>query len=399
MDRGWLQGRLTSLTSYRDMIWVSRVLAAVTVIIGPVLLVYGRSDLGPWAPWSENALLSVPFAFHAFAAFGYVVATGVTRADASMLRTIIAAAGCLLIPFATQALSLPLLFAIGENGNNLDFGVACSVLALPTAAFQVLVTRRRIAVSMLEFLSHPCATGGAFLISWALSLPPKEGLADGIFQGWPILLALAPFVALATVGATAVALWQVVSACVLAAIPIYSSMTILDVRDSRGAEAALWPARVWSDFISVDEHLALIRAVTTIRPAVPVRIGEHWYRFEHPGISNAWPSRVHRPDRITFLQLDIPAEDLELPEMRVTDDHVQLNIATALAPLGDSKPSLEESEELERGGTYVAIADRDVVVYVVAPRNRDIDRIEVREKLRRFIQNARVEPPVGAVHQ
>jgi hypothetical protein len=145
------------------MIWVSRVLAAVTVIIGPALLVFGRSDLGPWTPWSETVLLSVPFAFHAFAAFGYVVATGVTRPDASALRTTIAAIGCLLIPFVAFALSLPLLFGLGESdsGNDLAAGIGCGVLALPTAAFQVLVTRRRIAVSILEFLSHPGTTGAA----------------------------------------------------------------------------------------------------------------------------------------------------------------------------------------------------------------------------------------------
>ena len=100
-------------------------------------------------------------------------------------------------------------------------------------------------------------------------------------------------------------------------------------------------------------------------------------------------SRVRRPDRITFLQLDLPADDLDLPDMRITDDHVQLNISTA----SDGRPS---AEELERGGTYVAIADGDLIVYVVAPRNRDFDRAEVREKLRRFIRNARAEPPVGA---
>jgi len=381
------------------MIWVSRVLAAVTVIIGPALLVFGRSDLGPWTPWSETVLLSVPFAFHAFAAFGYVVATGVTRSDASALRTTIAAIGCLLIPFVTFALSLPLLFGLGESdsGNDLAAGIGCGVLALPTAAFQVLVTRRRIAVSILEFLSHPGTTGGAVLVGWFLSQPSGHPIAERIFAGWPILLALTPFVALAVVGATAVPLRRLASACVLAAIPIYFGMTILDIKDGRGAEAVLWPARVWRDFINVDEHLALIRAVTTIHPGVPVRIGEYWYRFEHPSIENAWPppSNVRRPDRIVFLQLDIPADDLDLPEMRITGDHVQLNIATASLPFGDSTRS---PEVLERGG-YVAIADRDLIVHVVAPRNRDIDRTAVREKLRRFIRNARVEPPLGAAQQ
>jgi hypothetical protein len=379
------------------MIWISRVLAAVAVIIGPALLVYGRSDLGPWTPWSENVLLSVPFAFQAFAAFGYVAATGVTRADASTLRTTIAAVGCLLIPFVTLALSLPLLFAVGESGSDLAVGMYCGLLALPTATFQVLVTRRRIAVSTLEFLLHPCATAGAFLVSWGLSQPPGDRIADRIFEGWPILLALAPFVALAILGATAVPLRRLAWACVLAATPIYSGMTILDIKHGRDAEAALWPARVWSDFISVGEHLALVKAVTTIHPGVPVRIGEHWYRFEQPGVQNAWPppSKARRPDRIVFLQLNIPADDLDLSEMQITSGHVQLNIDTTASPFGSSR----SPEELERTGTYVAIADHDLIVYIVVPRNRDIDHTEIRRKLRRFIRNARVEPPTGAVQQ
>lgn len=192
------------------------------------------------------------------------------------------------------------------------------------------------------------------------------------------------------VGATAVPLWRLASACVLATIPIYFGMTILDIKDGRGAEAALWPARVWSDFISVDDYLALVKAVTTIRPGVPVRIGEDWYRFERPRVLNAWPppSRVRRPDSITSLQLDIPADDLDLPEMRINSDYVEIDIETRLM-FGHGKRS---PEDMEIGGTYVAISDRDLLVYVVVPHNRDIDRTEVRTKLRRFIQNARVDP-------
>lgn len=356
------------------------------------MLVYGRSDLGPWSPWSESVLLSAPVAFYAFAAFGYVLATGVTRADASMPRTATAAVGCLVIPFVTFKLSLPLLFAIGENGSYLAGGIAFGVLALPTAAFQVLVTRRGITVSLLEFFSYVCATAGTFLVRWILSWPLGDPDADRIFGDWPFLLTLAPFVALAASQATVVPSWRSAWACLLAAIPIYSAMAILDIKDRRGVEAALWPARVWSDFISTNEQLALAEAVTTIRPGIPVRIGEHWYRFEHSKVAVAWPPPllVRRPDRIIFLQLDVPADDVDLTEMRIIDDYVQLDITTA------SLPSRLSADELERGGTYVAISDLDLIVSVVAPRNRDIDRTIVRNKLRQFIQNARVEPPTGA---
>lgn len=137
--------------------------------------------------------------------------------------------------------------------------------------------------------------------------------------------------------------------------------------------------------------------MTTIRPGIPARIGEYWYRFERPRVLNAWPppSRVRRPDRITFLQLDIPADDLDLAEMRITSDYVEIDIETA-SMFGGNRRS---PEDMERGGTYVALSDRDLLVYTLVPRNRDIDRTEARRKLRRFIQNARVEPPAGAVQQ
>ena len=205
------------------MIWVSRVLAAVTVIVGPALLVFGRSDLGRGRRGRRPS--SCPFRSHFTPLRPSVMSCyGVTRADASALRATVAAIGCLLIPFVTFALSLPLLFALGESGsgNNLAAGIGFGVLALPTAAFQVLVTRRKIAVSILEFLSHPGTTGGAVLVSWFLSQPPGEPTAERIFAGWPILLVLTPFVALAVVGASAVPLRRLASACVLAAIPIYS---------------------------------------------------------------------------------------------------------------------------------------------------------------------------------
>src|SRR5262249_17966985 len=162
-----------------------------------------------------------------------------------------------------------------------------------------------------------------------------HGGGERIFQAWPVLLALAPFVALAAAGATAVPLRRLAFGCVVAAIPIYAGMTALHAGD--GAAAALWPVRVWTDFIGTSERLALIRTVTTVRPGIPVRIGEHWYRFEHPGTQNAWPVNIRRPDRIAYLQLDIPAEDADLSELRNVGDRIQVNfLSTAPLPWGAS---------------------------------------------------------------
>ena len=385
--------RSTLLTS--DMVWFSRILAAFSVVVGPAMLVYARSDIGPWTPGLKSVLLSVPWAFHAFAAFGYVAASGLTRTDISTQRTAVAAVGCLLIPFATLAPLAPLAMAVtdfGIEGNYLILGIGFSVLALPTAVFQVLVTGRRTAVAILEILSHQSAMGGVILINGILSRPPVDAIGDRVFVEWPILLALTPFVAMAFVGATAVPLRRLTSACVLVAFPIYLYMSIFEVQDGDGAKAPLWPTRVWSDFLSTKEWLAIRMKATAIQPNVPVRIGEHWYRFERPGVQNAMTSNVRRPDRIAFLQLDIPADDLDLPNMPIRDHRlVQLHIAAKSTP--SSEMTQRSPEELERFGDHVAVADRDLVVYVVVPRDRAIDRTEVREKLRRFIRNARVEPP------
>ncbi len=188
------------------MIWASRIIAAFTVIVGPALLLFGRSDLGPWTSRPEEILLSIPFGFQAFAAFGYVVATGVTRADTSIPRTIIAALGCLIIPFVTLEMSLGLLFAVGEFGSDVVAYMAFGVLALPTAAFQVLSTGRGAAIGSLEVLAHLCAAVGSLLISRVLSLKLGDYVAGRILGDWPILLALAPFVALAMMGAAVVPL-------------------------------------------------------------------------------------------------------------------------------------------------------------------------------------------------
>src|SRR5262249_42645348 len=246
-----------------NMIWVSRALAAAIVLIGPALLAFARSDLGPWSSRPEQIFLAAPFALQAFGAFGYVVAAVVTRADVSATRTVIAAMGCLLIPYATMALASPLLAFLSVQGTKLALAAALAVLALPTAVFQVLTMGRKRPLAKLEFLSHPYATSGPFLFDSMLPLL-EHGGGERIFQAWPVLLALAPFVALAAAGATAVPLRRLAFGCVVAAIPIYAGMTALHAGD--GAAAALWPVRVWTDFIGTSERLALIRTVTTVRP-------------------------------------------------------------------------------------------------------------------------------------
>lgn len=375
------------------MIWLSPILAGASVIAGPVFSVFYRSDLGQWS--GADAVLASAFAFHPIAAFGYVVASSASRADTSALRTTIAAAGCLFILLVTTPIWAAMGLAITDFGlarNHFAIAIIFGVLAVPTALFQVLAMGRGIALATLEFLAHLIAAGGPFLVRWLLSQPTEGTMGERLFEEWPDLLALTPFVALAVARATSVPLRQLCYAPMIAAAPIYVGIALSDFIGGSGLKSMVWPARVWSEFTNTKERADLIAAVATIRPGVPARIGHHWYQFERPGIQTNWPrtANVRRPDRIVYVQLPVRADDVGLPEMQTAEDpYVLLNIRVA-------SPVRPSPDDLESRGEQVAIAVLDLVVDVGTRGHSNVERAKVREKLRRFMEDARVEPPPGA---
>lgn len=365
-------------------LWFTRLAAAFTVIVGPALLIYAAADIGPGSGWIGRNGWPWPSGFQAAAAFGYTLAIGLLGAQYGVLRTLTAAIGCIVLPFATGVLGSVLLF--GVTPSSWASAAWVSLFALPTALFQVLVLRNRYSVRFLEILAHVIATGGVMII---MSLFYQRS-SQGLFSAWPALLTALPFVALATWRLGPQVPWRFGLSCLLALLPVYTVKTAIDARSEPIAWAATWPVRLYSEYISPAERDAIIKQVTAIRPSVPVRIGEHWYRFERIGFrASVRANNIWRPDRILSVQLDIPVADIDLREIAFRD-HVQLNIIAVT----DGRPA-QTTEWIEKFGTQVAIRDRDLLISVVVPRKSNIDREAVRDKIRRFIENSRVNGRAG----
>jgi hypothetical protein len=52
-------------------------------------------------------------------------------------------------------------------------------------------------------------------------------------------------------------------------------------------------------------------------------------------------------------------------------------------------------KRIEQVPTWIAIVERDLLINIFVSPKLEIDHNAAREKLRRFIQNARVDPPAG----
>ena len=180
-----------------------------------------------------------------------MVASGTTRADASIPRTTFAAAGCLLISLATLPIWGGFGLAITDLGladDHVAIAVIVGALAVPIALFQVLVTARGFAFSILEVVAHLSASSGPYLVRWFLSQPTEGAKGQRFFEEWSDLLALTPLLALAIVGATRVPLRQLCYATMIAAAPIYLGVALSDFIGGSGVKSIIWPARVWSEF-------------------------------------------------------------------------------------------------------------------------------------------------------
>lgn len=363
-------------------LWISRTAAATAVLTGPLLLVYGRSDLGPWSHFAERLLWSVPFSFFGFAVAGYVLAKGLLGESRSVARTSAVAAGCVVVVSVTPLLAFPLLFGLGEACNLWLSLVVLTILLAPAAAFQRLLPAYRTN-AWIEFLACLIAGVGASLIGSLIVAPSSCGSIGDyksyLMDGWPMLFATLPLVVLAVREADAVPIRLPVLAFILAALPPYAAKTIIDYQKAKSWTAILWPQEVWSDFISTAERNAEFQRVNRILPGVPARIGEHWYRFQRMGLQNPMMGNQRRFDRINAIQLDIPADDLDLWEKPILERWFQLNIGRRT---GEPRPD---------DNSTITVSFADLSIQVVVPRGRTIDREEVRRKITRFMENAQVK--------
>jgi hypothetical protein len=238
--------------------------------------------------------------------------------------------------------------------------------------------------SVIEFLAYLAVPCGAILLSAAFVTDSRCGglpqYQIGMFQSWPILFATMPLVLLAMREAAPTSAGRVILAAAMALAPLYVTKAALDFHRTGNWIAALWPARVWTEFIGAQERNALFKKVATIYPGVPAQIGEHWYQFQRIKFQNPMWGSERRPDRITAIQLSIPADDLDLRDLIIIGQEIQLNIGT----LGRREPFAGSPSTVQ--ATFA-----DLTITVILPRGREFDHEDVRRKLVRFMQNARVK--------
>lgn len=365
-------------------IWTSRVAAAALVLAGPALLVYGRSDLGPWSSLADNLLWSVPWAFFALAAAGYAAAKGLLGEAPSLPRTLIAILSALVVAPGLPAIFWPILFGLGEACNVWGTTVFLTLMTAPAAALQTVILRTSTSKSVTEFFAYLAVSAGAIVLGAAFVTGSQCGglpqYPNAMFESWPILFATMPLVLLAMREAGQASAGRLILAAVMALAPLYVTKAVLDFHQTGNWTAALWPATVWTDFIGSEERYALFRKVATIYPGVPAQIGEHWYQFRRLKFQNPIWGNERRPDRITAIQLSVPADDLDLRDLIIIDDEIQLNIGTR-----------RRGEPFAGSPSTVQAKFADLTITVILPQGRQFDHEDVRRKIVRFMQGAQVK--------
>lgn len=373
---------------------VSAKLAAILIaLVGPAVVIAMQSDHGPWTPSGERLLFATVFGLPAVTLFSSTLAFGLAGPVITLWRLVGVALGTVAAFLAGGVLSLPLLYGLSESRT--CFGAWTSamsaLLALPPAILHVWarpIPGRR----GLQLLAQVAAVGGASAISAATDGTPfcqrPPSVPEELWSTWPAILGVLPAAGLAAAMARPVRIPRGALLLALTALPPYLAKASYELDEVDAVPALLWPARVHERFIGWRERNALIKEVTSIRRGQPVRLGAHLYMFGRVGLWNPFlDMKMRRPDKITGVQVDIPIEDIGLPEIRIANLHwIQLNI-------GVGRTSREPGPSSDR---YIATIDEDLSIFVVIPSIGTFDREVVRDKIRRYIQAARaaaVEQP------
>ena len=238
-----------------------------------------------------------------------------------------------------------------------------ALFAVPTALWQVLVLRDRHNARLLQIAAHLTLAGGVFLITdWLFSRDQR------FLSTWPALLAVLPFIALAMRGAVPQGLVssrrRIVAPRLLPDLCAKTRSSGIETM----ARSALWPCGCIPTTSAQPNGTPWSRRSRRSGRGIPIRIGEHWYRFERIGLQNPRPDPARRPDRISWLQSDIPAEDLDaqIPYR----EHAQTHDTTTKyrRDILDRKKS--PIRELREG---------DLHIYVVVRRDSPADTNRARE--------------------
>ena len=367
----------------------SRLAAAGIVFAGPALLIYARSDLGPWSHASEKVFLSVPIGLFACAALGYAIVAGLIGDDLKPRQITVAALGSLVIPYLTLVAAVPILFGLGEACVPKAAAVVLLLLAIPTAVFQAAVLPRP-SLRLFVIVAALFVSGGQPLVHSFYFTEGNCGVPlaypTRIFGDAHELLWVIPYAALAFFIAKPVPPIRFSLALVCVLTPVYLFKASAELAHGDFLRAVIWPVRVSTDFVSWPERMEKRKEnAARITAGQPVQIGEHWYRFNSVSSPNLSLDRSRDPDRIQFLQIGVPPRELDLDRTISPGRNTVLSIGVAR----------RSTEQVEQSPGYVAARHADLSVHTGFHRGENFDHVDVRSKLQRFMEKSQIAPPLN----
>jgi hypothetical protein len=368
----------------------ARLIAVAAMIAVPAALALARSDTGTWTSLAEQQFLSIPFGYFAFACTSFAIILGLASGVYSVLRTLAVAAVCAGLAYATPIVAWPILFALGEGCEPVLAALFLMILAIPAGLAQALLLPCRETSRRWQVLAHALVMCGVCL----LVLPLRNthcGIASKVqfdfFQNWPIIFAVAPYVALLTRERLAAQSWRLAAIFILAIAPLYATKAMLDYHAGFGRLAAVWPVRVWKDFAGFDEREQRRKQLVKILPNVPSRIGENIYKFAR--FESQWDMPVANPprqsDRISGTILLVPIEDLGLPELVSPANPTTITLFI----VSDGRQQGAPLVPRDTAQTFVSnVRYRDLTITFALRRSGDYDPNEVGKGILAFMERS-----------
>jgi hypothetical protein len=348
------------------------------------------ADAGP-APGFLGMLSSQffnsPLGLYFFSTFAYALAmTGI--GDHAVLERAVLAQGKLLLALCVVLIvSFPYAFAFGEaSGPERYIGpwVLFAICAVVSAVVHQRALRSGVP-ARFEIPAHILVFGVSVLLFNRDLFPAAEAWSRAhLFGQLPRLVALVPFIAIVVVRAPPATMVHSALIAVIAIVPIYFGKAAFDLALQRPMPL-LWPVRVVVDFVPAEVRSARFKQLRTVlRPGVAVRVGAHWYRFQHFRGYSMQPNLEGLPDRLVSLYLYFATAEFGLPEKR--------NLGTEIHIVADSQgPTAAPNVGVRYEDLTIEIKKDD------QPGWPSDDKI--REILLAFISAARVPypPPPGGI--
>ncbi len=360
---------------------------ALTIVTGPFLVSIAQYE-ARFMPGLAYVLL-LPIAFMISALFGYALVVVAPRNFEQLLRTCGATfvAGLILLPLIPFSIAVP--FAMAADLQPLVFlvagvGIAIAGLAVFTGILRSGVSKK------LELSVFAAFAGLSFWLypAFRLDAPPSP---ENLFGFWPEVIALVPVVLLAIryaparIGFVRGILLFAASVAPVYFLIAYKSLVAEDnFTDLR--RAALWPVRFVTDASDDRNHVNYVDVITEYEEGEPIRIGEHWYRFDTSGSAKAMRNANMPEGRNARLSIRAKPNNFGLPG-NMTEENRTVEVIISYAPI--------------YGLRYVGGSENPRVVYedviVSMRRNRDNPgwppNPVIEDALRKYIENARIPPP------